>query len=303
MPNCDSGLRGLSRDPALAKPEFPALRACEAKPLANRRFRLPERQLGGDWARILEDSLTGPGLILAASIPSEARMPLLHHHPFCPHSRFVRLALAEMGLEVELVEERPWERRVPFLALNPAGTTPVLVEEDGLAVPGAGSIAAYLDETRATAPSARRLLPEAVEARVEVRRLLDWFLGKFQEEVAAYLLTEKIYKRFMAPEAGGGPPDGNAIRAARANVRYHLEYIGYLIARRNWLAGEELTFADLAAAAHLSAVDYLGDVPWDENEIARNWYARVKSRPSFRALLADRVPGMPPAGHYADLDF
>jgi glutathione S-transferase len=145
--------------------------------------------------------------------------------------------------------------------------------------------------------------PRDVAGRVEVRRLLDWFLHKFHEEVAGYLVTEKIFKRFMTADAGGGPPDGAAIRAARSNVRYHLQYIGYLVVRRNWLAGDELTFADLAAAAHLSAVDYLGDVPWDENEIAKNWYARVKSRPTFRALLADRVPGMAPAAHYADLDF
>ena len=230
-------------------------------------------------------------------------MILLHHHPLCPNSRFVRLALAELGAEAELVEERPWDRRVPFLALNPAGTIPVLVDEGGLAVSGAGAIAAYLDETRGAPAAGRRLLPEDIEGRVEVRRLLDWFLCKFQDEVAAYLLTEKIYKRFMSSDAGGGPPDGTAIRAARANVRYHLQYIGYLIARRNWLAGDDLTFADLAAAAHLSTVDYLGDVPWDENETARNWYARVKSRPSFRTLLSDRVPGTAPAAHYADLDF
>lgn len=95
----------------------------------------------------------------------------------------------------------------------------------------------------------------------------------------------------------------NAIRAARTNVRYHLQYVGYLIGQRRWLAGNDLTYADLAAAAHLSCVDYLGDVPWDEDEMAKDWYARVKSRPSFRALLADRAPGMPPAAHYADLDF
>jgi glutathione S-transferase len=95
----------------------------------------------------------------------------------------------------------------------------------------------------------------------------------------------------------------NAIRAARSNVRYHLKYIGYLIATRNWLAGDELTYADLAAAAHLSVADYLGDVPWDEDKTAREWYARVKSRPAFRALLSDRVPGMVASAHYADLDF
>ncbi|WP_232630122.1 glutathione S-transferase family protein [Methylobacterium sp. Leaf118] len=230
-------------------------------------------------------------------------MATLHHAPFCPHSRFIRLALTEMGMEPVLVEERPWERRRDFLTINPAGTTPVLVEQTGLAVPGAAVIAEYLDETRGLGLNGRRLLPDTTVARVEVRRLLDWFLVKFNAEVTEYLVTEKIDKRFMPSTAGGGPPDMNAIRAARTNVRYHLQYIGYLIGGRRWLAGDHLTYADLAAAAHISCVDYLGDVPWDEDEMAKDWYARVKSRPSFRALLADRAPGMPPAAHYADLDF
>ncbi|HEX2552474.1 MAG TPA: glutathione S-transferase family protein [Microvirga sp.] len=230
-------------------------------------------------------------------------MAILHHYPFCPHSRFVRLVLAEMGMQPEAVEERPWDRRAEYLALNPAGTTPLLLEENGFAVPGAAVIAEYLDETRGDALGSRRLLPEGIAERVEVRRLLDWFLGKFHEEVTGYLVTEKIYKRFMGADLGGGPPDMSAIRAARTNVRYHLKYIGYLIGQRNWLGGDQLTYADLAAAAHLSCVDYLGDVPWDEDDTAKHWYARVKSRPAFRALLADRAPGMPPPAHYADLDF
>ena len=230
-------------------------------------------------------------------------MAILHHYAFCPHSRFVRLVLAEMTMEPRLVEERPWERRPEFLAINPSGATPVFVEESGLAVPGAGVIAEYLDETRGLGLSGRRLLPNGPAERVEVRRLLEWFLVKFNDEVTSYLVTEKIYKRFMAPDLGGGPPEMGAIRAARANVRYHLKYIGYLIATRNWLAGDDLTYADLAAAAHLSCADYLGDVPWDEDETARNWYARVKSRPAFRAILGDRVPGMAPAATYANLDF
>lgn len=229
-------------------------------------------------------------------------MAILYHYPFCPNSRFVRLALGEMGMEPELREKRPWERQRDYLAVNPNGGTPALLDGD-IVVPGAGVIAEYLDETRGLGLNGRRLLPEAPAGRVEVRRLLDWFLAKFQEEVSGYLVTEKIYKRFMNSAEGGGPPDMNAVRAARSNVRYHLKYIGHLIANRNWLAGDELTYADLAAAAHLSCADYLGDVPWDEDETAKLWYARVKSRPAFRALLADRIPGMEPASHYADLDF
>ncbi len=230
-------------------------------------------------------------------------MAILHHHPLCPHSRFVRLAMAEMGMEPDFAEVRPWERRPEYLELNPAGTTPTLVEEGGLAVPGAGVIAEYLDETRGLALGPRRLLPDGPAQRVEVRRLLDWFLVKFHEEVTAYLLHEKVAKRFLPAAQGGGSPDMNAIRAARSNVRYHLKYVGYLMGTRKWLAGDDLTYADLAAAAHLSCVDYLGDVPWDEDETARDWYARVKSRPSFRALLADTIPAVAPAPHYADLDF
>lgn len=233
-------------------------------------------------------------------------MATLHHRPLCPHSRFVRLLLGEFGIDAALIEERPWERRQGFLELDPAGETPVYVERSGardVVVPGARTIAEYLDETRGAAFGPRRLFPEDALPRIEVRRLMDWFLGKFHAEVTDYLVTEKIDKRFRPAETGGGAPDMHAIRAGQNNIRYHLRYIGYLIADRNWLAGASLSYADLAAAAHLSCVDYLGDVPWGEDETAKAWYARVKSRPSFRALLADRVPGMAPSAHYENLDF
>lgn len=230
-------------------------------------------------------------------------MAVLYHHPFCPFSRFARLVLAEMDMQPELVEERFWERREEFLVLNPAGTTPVLVEEQIDSVPGASIIAEWLDETRGLALGDRRLLPDNPKTRVEVRRLTAWFGEKFAEEVSTPLAREKIYKRFMPSNAGGGPPDVESIRIARSNIRYHMRYIGFLIRQRNWLVGNVLTYADLMAAAHLSIADYFGDVPWDEDKTARDWYARIKSRPSFRSLLDDRVPGMAPSQVYADLDF
>ncbi len=247
--------------------------------------------------------LRGSGRSLPPDWTCLTPMPTLHHHSLCPHSRFVRLVLAEMELQVTLADERVWERRREFLALNPAGTTPVLVADNGLVIPGCGPINEYLDETCGLGLGDRRLLPEPLAARIEVRRLLDWFHLKFFEEVSGLLVSEKIMKRFMRPEEGGGPPDMVAIRAARSNIRYHLQYIGWLTASHNWLAGDMLTAADLAAAAHLACADYLGDVPWNENEAARAWYAKIKSRPSFRTLLADRIPGMAPADHYANLDF
>ena len=230
-------------------------------------------------------------------------MLTLLHHPFCPHSRFVRLALEEMSLVPRLVEERTWERRTEFLKLNAAGTTPVLLEEGIPPVPGAALIAEYLDEIHGASLTRQRLLPQEPGGRIEVRRLTGWFNDKFYEEVSGALVMERVYKRYIPMTQGGGPPDTETLRAARSNIKYHLAYIGWLIRSRDWLAGDSLTYADLAAAAHLSTADYLGDVPWDEDETAKAWYARVKSRPSFRTLLNETVPGLAPSPSYANLDF
>jgi glutathione S-transferase len=230
-------------------------------------------------------------------------MLTLFHHPFCPHSRFVRLALGEAGLAVRLVEERVWERRHDFLALNPAGTTPVLIAEGHGPVPSASIIAEFLDESYGEGLGDRRLLPRDSGSRIEVRRLSAWFNDKFFTEVSGPLTMERLYKRRMSLEAGGGSPDTDVIRAARHNIRYHLAYIGWLVRTRDWLAGERMSYADLAAAAHLSAADYLGDVPWNEDEAAKTWYARVKSRPSFRPILSETLAGIAPSATYANLDF
>jgi glutathione S-transferase len=82
-----------------------------------------------------------------------------------------------------------------------------------------------------------------------------------------------------------------------------MEYIGWLADNRRWLAGDHISIADFAAAAHLSSLDFIGDVEWSVSGGAREWYAKVKSRPCFRGLLQDQVPGFLPPKHYADLDF
>ncbi|PWR22124.1 glutathione S-transferase family protein [Zavarzinia compransoris] len=222
-------------------------------------------------------------------------MRILYHLPLSPFCRKLRLALREKSLDFELRVERVWERRPEFLALNPAGQVPVLVEEGGRPLADSSAIAEYLEETYPD----RRLLGRSAVERAETRRLVAWFDQKFHAEVTLNLLFEKVNKRFY----GLGNPDSAAIRMGKQFISGHLDYIADLSERRRWLAGDEFSLADMAAAAHLSCIDYLGDVPWDAHPRAKDWYVRVKSRPSFRPLLGDHVAGMPPPPHYADLDF
>src|SRR5260370_20160219 len=230
-------------------------------------------------------------------------MYTLFHHPFCPHSRFIRLVLGEYALDLRPVEERVWERREAFLALNPAATTPVLIAEGFPPIPGAGIIAEYLDEAHGLEAGERRLLPASMAERVEVRRLMAWFNDKFFEEASNPLVTERIYKRFMSEENGGGAPAAEVIRAAKVNVRYHLTYIGWLARTRNYLAGRRIRYADLSAAAPLFAVDYPGHVPCSADDAAKAWYARVKSPPSFRPLLSEWLAGGPASRAHVGLGF
>ncbi len=222
-------------------------------------------------------------------------MRILYHLPLSPYARKVRMVLAEKRLPFELRVEKVWQRRPEYLELNPAGSVPTLVEDNGLVIPDSSAITEYLDE----AYPDTALLGRTIGERVETRRLVSWFDQKFFNEVARNLLFEKTMKQAL----GQGAPEAAALRTGYANLKPHMTYIGWLAENRKWLAGANLSLADFAAAAMLSSLDFIGDVDWSLSAPAKDWYARMKSRPAMRAVLADRVNGMTPPAHYADLDF
>ncbi len=218
----------------------------------------------------------------------------LFHVPLSPFCRKVRLSLGEKRLEVELVEERYWEQDPDFLRRNPAGKVPVL-KMDGRTMAESTAICEYIEETHPEPP----LLPGDAAMRYEARRLVHWFDDKFHHEVTSKLLYERVNKKVM----GQGYPDSGNVKAGARAIKFHLDYMGWLLDQRRWLAGDVMTLADFAAAAHLSALDYISDVDWNRNANVKDWYAKIKSRPAFRSILADHVPGFPAPAHYADLDF
>jgi len=222
-------------------------------------------------------------------------MLTLYHTPLSPPCRKIRLMLKEKSLGHQLVAEDTWARRIEFFAMNPAGDVPVLVNDKQQPICGAYAIAEYLDETFPDV----QFFGNTPSERAEVRRLVEWFDSKFEREVSQLILFEKVFKRLM----GYGEPSSEAIRAGKKNIAYHMDYIAHLLLTRNWLGGEYLTLADISAAAHLSCLDYLGDVAWETHPSVKEWYALIKCRPAFRELLEDRVKGFVPPAHYTDPDF
>ncbi|MHB8528562.1 MAG: FtsZ-binding protein FzlA [Caulobacteraceae bacterium] len=222
----------------------------------------------------------------------------LHHFPLDPASRQARLALGEKRLAFTEEVERYWERPAAFTKLNPSGVTPVLVEESSSGRVVVCEIRPILEHLERESPE-HDLLGESAADRAETRRLMQWFDRKFDNEVNAFLLHEKLEKRLLKM----GAPDLSNMRQGRDALRVHLAYLEGLLQERDWLAGRRLSLADFAAAAHISVLDYFGDVPWRDFAATKTWYMKVKSRPAFRPLLSDRWPGLTPAGHYDDLDF
>ncbi len=223
---------------------------------------------------------------------------ILHHFPLDPASRFARLVLGEKRVEFSETVVRYWEPNPAFEALNPSGLTPVLVIgdlADRLVLCESRAIAGWAEDI---VPDPA-LMPRAVPDRAEARRLIQWFERKFDYEVNALLLHEKMEKRLL----GLGAPDTGAVRAGRDALRRHMGYMEGLLAERDWLACSRLSLADFAAASHLSVLDYFGEAPWSDFPAVKTWYMKIKSRPAFRPLLSDRQPGIAPAQHYHDLDF
>ena len=225
-------------------------------------------------------------------------MRRLHNFQLSPPCRKVRLVLGEKKLAFESISERPWESRAGDLVNHdPSAQLPVLIEEGDVAISDSQAIVEYIEETHPAPP----LMPKHPADRAEVRRLAAWFDRFFFDEVSSVVVREKLFKRYRA-HGQSREPNLQALRASLEALRVHLEFIGKLAESRDFLAGA-MSVADFTAAAHLSCVDYFGDVPWDDYPRASEWYARLKSRPCFRPLLADLLPGFPPAPEYANLDF
>jgi glutathione S-transferase len=220
----------------------------------------------------------------------------LYHHPICPLSRQIRVLLRELEIESGMIKEDYWQRRKDSSYTNPAYSLPVVEDSNtGKIIFSVYAIIEYINDTQENF----YFMPKDILERIEVRKSLFWFNDKFYREVSKILIDEKMIRLLLRK----GAPRTDFLRAANRNLGNHLKFLSSRLERNSYVASEKLSCADIAAAAHISVVDYFGEITWDIWPIIKNWYSIIKSRPSFRPLLLDHIPGFTPPKTYTDLDF
>ncbi len=224
-------------------------------------------------------------------------MRILYHYPLCALCRIVRFILSEKKLDYSCEYQTPWNISDEVFEYNIAGTLPVFVDINGTAIFGNSTITEYINEAY---PDPNLIGDDPID-RAETRRIADWFSFIFYNDVYTHIIDEKIMKRFS--KTTDKAPNTSSIRAALSKLGMHLEYISWLVDRRNWLGGKYFSIADIYAASFISVLDYLGSIPWTKHDNAKQWYARIKSRPAFRSILNDHLSQIPPSNDYTNLDF
>ena len=221
-------------------------------------------------------------------------MITLYHYYLCSSSRYIRLILEEQKIKYETQLENYWKPQKDFLQLNPAGHLPVIVNEENFPVIGANACIEYIKDLEVK----NRLFVDDYREKAEINRLVHWFDVIFKKEVFDPIIYEKVFSGIL----DNITPNSENIRAALNNLDFHIEYFNYLLNSKNYFIKDDLTFLDFLAAANFSVLDYLGLLNLKDYENIKEWYFKIKSRPSFKTLLKDQIVGLNPHENYKIID-
>ena len=217
----------------------------------------------------------------------------LYHYFLCSSSRFVRVCMEEKKINFQLRIENYWKPSENFLIMNPAGYFPILLTSSNYPVVGSSVIMEYLEDL----DNEGFLLDNKVKP--EIRRLVQWFEIIFKKDVLMPIMFEKIYK----PIENNMNPDNNVIRSSLSNLQFHMKYFDILIDKKDYLTSDRISYADLYLVSSLSVLDYLGELNFNGFDNIKDLYFKLKSRPSFKNILKDRIVGINPSKSYLKLDY
>jgi glutathione S-transferase len=201
----------------------------------------------------------------------------LYDFAFSPNCRKVRAVAYELGIAFESihVDLVSGAAKAPaFLAMNPNGRVPVLVDDD-LVLWESTAIMRYLSAT-----NGGTLVPGTLRGRAEVDRWLAWQLAHLGPA-----MSKVAFERIVKKLTGQGTPDEGAIAAGSADFAKLSALLDGALEGRDYLAGA-LSLADFALAAHYSLASLCG-LPLAPFPRVNAWLARVLARESMKRALAD----------------
>ena len=219
----------------------------------------------------------------------------LYYMPMSSFCRASKLILREKAIKFQSINEPIWKRRIDFLKINPEGDLPVVIDENNVKIIGYMSLAYYLDDNLV----GDNLIGSSSLQRLEVRRICKWINNKFYKEVTENIVEERVFKNLR----GLGQPSTEFLKAGRINLKNHENYFEWILKNKSFMAGENFTVADISYASFLSCLDYLGEIQWERIPVTKKWYAKIKSRPTFRDILQEKIYTIPPSKNYKNLDF
>lgn len=220
----------------------------------------------------------------------------LYHHPICPVSRSVRVLCLEKAIDIDLMVENFWERRDKFIKINPSCSVPFLASSPNILIYGFDPIVEYIEEV--FHDKDRYIFGDPME-KAEIRKIIHWVNVKMYEDATKHILNEKIYNFLTTKEF----PNASTLKICRTNLSHHLMYLNFLLTKKEWLGGNDFSLADIVASCHISSLDYINEINWDFYKELKDWYVVIKSKPSFRQILRDSIPGFTPSPQYRELDF
>jgi glutathione S-transferase len=185
----------------------------------------------------------------------------------------------QLDIEFQRLDLMKEEQRAPeFLAVNPNGKAPALVDGD-LRLWESNAIMCHM-ALKAGSP-----LWPCDHAQVEVIRWFDWSSNHFSRFAGELFFEHVIRRRF-----GLGDPDGKAVEEALGYVRRYAGVLESHLSDRRFLLGDTLTLADFAVATTLPYADEAG-IPLDAFPAVRSWHDRLMELPAWRSPFADPTGG------------
>jgi glutathione S-transferase len=206
----------------------------------------------------------------------------LYGFPPSPNTWKVRAVAAHLGIPLEfaLIDLTKGQQRTPdYLALNPTGRTPTLVDGD-LVLWESTAIMQYLASQKPNS-----LWPDNLRARADIMRWQSWHLQHWSKEACEPLVFQRLVKKRL----NLGPPDAAIVERGIEGFHREARVLDAHLSKQPYLTGSELTLADISVAASIT-YSKEAEIPVEPYQHIQDWFTRVSALPAWRQTAPEPLP-------------